>query len=51
MAELKKCARCGKEIRAGDPCHFVKAKGQPIKFYCEQCVKGESRHGNTGKRN
>ena len=47
---IEKCAICGKTIYTGDPCHFVKAKGQPIRWYCEKCVKGENDHGKSGKR-
>ena len=47
---MEKCKICGKVIHTGDPCHFVKAKGQPIRWYCEKCVKGGGKHDTTGKR-
>lgn len=41
MAESKSCEICMKLILPGDPCHFVKVKGdRRIRWYCEKCVKG-----------
>lgn len=39
------CAICGKTIRDGDPCHFAKAKGRPIRWYCLNCVRGGGKRG------
>lgn len=48
---IDKCAICKKEIHAGDPCHFVKAKGKPMRWYCMECVKGGGKNGDAdGKR-
>ena len=44
------CHACKEIIPDGTPCHFVKAKGQPIRWYCKKCVKGENDHGKSGKR-
>lgn len=34
------CYLCKKHIKPGDPYHFVKIKGRPMRFYCVACVKG-----------
>jgi len=48
---MEKCAICEKMIYTGDRCHFVKAKGQRVRWYCEKCMKGGGKHGDTdGKR-
>lgn len=47
---MEKCTICGKTIYTGDPCHFVKVKGQPVRWYCEKCVKGGGKHDADGKR-
>ena len=46
MAEVKTCEICKKPILAGDPCHFVKVKGDKgIRWYCKKCVKGGDQRG------
>lgn len=51
MAEAETCHICRETIYAGDPCHFVKVKGQPMRWYCEKCVKGGQKNDDTdGKR-
>ena len=48
---MEKCAICGKDIRPGDPCHFVKIKGQrELRWYCEKCAKGGGKRDTDGKR-
>jgi hypothetical protein len=48
---MEKCEICRKPILAGEPCYFVKVKGQPIRWYCKKCVKGGQKNGDTnGKR-
>lgn len=42
---MHKCEICGKMIMTGDPCHFVKLRGQPVRWYCEKCVKGGAKDG------
>lgn len=45
------CRGCGAIIRDGEPCHFVKIKGQRgLRWYCQKCVKGEGKHDTDGKR-
>jgi hypothetical protein len=45
-----KCEICGKPINTGDPCYFVKVKGQRrLRWYCEKCAKGDKKHGTAGK--
>lgn len=38
--EFRICHICREIIVSGSPCHFVKPKGQPMRWYCEKCVKG-----------
>lgn len=48
---MEKCEICEETIYPGDPCHFVKVKGdRRIRWYCEKCAKGECKHDTTGKR-
>jgi ribosomal protein L24E len=45
------CEICGKTIYTGDPCHFVKVKGDKrILWYCKECVKGGGKDDTAGKR-
>ena len=46
------CEICKEMIYTGDPCHFVKVKGdRRIRWYCEKCAKGECKHGQRKAEN
>lgn len=47
MAE--KCHGCSAEFST-KLYFFVKAKGQPIRYYCEKCAKERGYRGGIGKR-
>ncbi len=45
-----KCRGCETPVDLARVYFFVKAKGQPIRYYCEKCAKERGYRGNTGKR-
>lgn len=50
-ADNKKCHGCDTLVALSSTYFFVKAKGQPIRYYCQKCAKERGYRGNTGKRN
>ncbi len=46
-----KCHGCTTEVSLLGAYFFVKAKGQPMRIYCEKCAKERGYRGTTGKGN
>ena len=50
-AYIKKCYDCSDLVALSNAHIFVKAKGQPMRYYCIKCAKERGYHGSTGKGN
>ena len=51
MAKKGNCHHCGTEVNLEKVYFFVKAKGLPMRYYCEKCAKESGYRGHTGKGN